>query len=101
MTLTHVLQVNLRKGVLKGETHETCTAGAGSLILEFATLSRLSGDPRFEKAAFRAFFAIWNLRMFTFMFVLSLLTVVIGSDLGLVGNTVNIWTGVRATYHTA
>jgi hypothetical protein len=27
------------------------TAGAGSLILEFATLSRLTGDERFEKAA--------------------------------------------------
>jgi hypothetical protein len=28
-------------------------AGAGSLILEFATLSRLTGDDRFEKAAYR------------------------------------------------
>lgn len=29
------------------------TAGAGSLILEFATLSRLTGDDRFEKAAYK------------------------------------------------
>lgn len=31
----------------------TGTAGAGSLILEFATLSRLTGDDRFEKAAYK------------------------------------------------
>ncbi|PPQ64702.1 hypothetical protein CVT24_008329 [Panaeolus cyanescens] len=53
-------RVNLRKGVLKGESVETCTAGAGSLILEFATLSRLTGDDRFEKAAHKAFFGLWN-----------------------------------------
>jgi mannosidase alpha-like ER degradation enhancer 1 len=57
------------------------TAGAGSFILEFATLSRLTGDPRFEKAAHKAFFALWNRR----------------SDVGLVGNTVNVWTGVRVS----
>lgn len=56
----------------------TGTAGAGSLILEFGTLSRLTGDDRFEKAAYKAFFALWNQR----------------SDIGLVGNTVNIFTGV-------
>jgi ER degradation enhancer, mannosidase alpha-like 1 len=56
------------------------TAGAGSLILEFATLSRLTGDPRFEKAAHKAFFALWNRR----------------SDIELVGNRVNTWTGVGA-----
>lgn len=54
------------------------TAGAGSLILEFGTLSRLTGDERFERAAYKAFFALWNQR----------------SDVGLVGNTVNIWSGV-------
>ena len=59
-------------------TNSIGTAGAGSLILEFGTLSRLTGDDRFEKAAYKAFFAIWNQR----------------SDIGLVGNTVNIWTGV-------
>lgn len=54
------------------------TAGAGSLILEFATLSRLTGDERFEKVAYKAFFALWNRK----------------SNLGLVSNTINIWTGV-------
>ncbi|KAF8913826.1 alpha mannosidase-like protein [Gymnopilus junonius] len=70
-------RINLRHGLVKGETLETCTAGAGSLILEFATLSRLTGDDRFEKAAYRAFFAIWNRK----------------SDIDLVGNTINTWTG--------
>ncbi|KAG6855117.1 hypothetical protein C0991_006046 [Blastosporella zonata] len=70
-------RINLRHGVTKGETLETCTAGAGSLILEFATLSRLTGDDRFEKAAHKAFFGIWNRK----------------SDIGLVGNTINTWTG--------
>ena len=41
-------RVNLRYGVESGETIETCTAGAGSLVLEFAVLSRLTGDMRFE-----------------------------------------------------
>lgn len=57
------------------------TAGAGSLILEFGTLSRLTGDDRFEKAAYKAFFAIWNRK----------------SDIGLVGNTINTWTGVSSS----
>ncbi|KAJ7068189.1 alpha mannosidase-like protein [Mycena amicta] len=70
-------RINLRHGVMRGEGTETCSAGAGSLILEFATLSRLTGDDRFEKAAYKAFFAVWNRR----------------SDVGLVGNTINIRTG--------
>ena len=32
----------------KHETHETCTAGAGTLIIEFGVLSRLTNDTRFE-----------------------------------------------------
>ncbi|KIM46267.1 glycoside hydrolase family 47 protein [Hebeloma cylindrosporum] len=70
-------RINLRHGVVKGETVETCTAGAGSLILEFATLSRLTGDDRFEKAAHKAFFGIWNRK----------------SEIGLVGNTINTRSG--------
>lgn len=56
----------------------TGTAGAGSLIIEFGVLSRLTGDSRFERAAYKAFFAVWNRR----------------SDIGLVGNSINSWTGV-------
>ncbi|WVF66261.1 hypothetical protein IAT40_001001 [Kwoniella sp. CBS 6097] len=55
-------RVNLRTGVLKGESVETCTAGAGSLLLEFALLSRLTGDDRFETLAHNAYMAIWNRR---------------------------------------
>ncbi|KAL5530319.1 hypothetical protein ACEPAF_6576 [Sanghuangporus sanghuang] len=70
-------RINLRHGVPLGESHDTCTAGAGSLILEFGTLSRLTGDGRFEKAAYKAFFALWNRK----------------SSIGLVGNTINHYTG--------
>ncbi|KAI0126531.1 glycoside hydrolase family 47 protein [Xylariales sp. AK1849] len=44
------------------EITETCSAGAGSLVLEFTVLSRLMGDPRFEQAAKRAFWAVWSRR---------------------------------------
>ncbi|KAH6590208.1 hypothetical protein BASA50_009470 [Batrachochytrium salamandrivorans] len=69
-------RVNLRKGVLSNEIKETCTAGAGTLVLEFGTLSRLSGDPKYENAARTALFAVWARR----------------SDLDLVGNTMSIIT---------
>lgn len=42
------------------EVTETCSAGAGSLVLEFTTLSRLTGDERFEVLAKKAFRAVWN-----------------------------------------
>ena len=41
--------VNLRNGVPHGETTITCTAGVGTFIVEFGALSRLTGDPIFEK----------------------------------------------------
>jgi len=44
------------------EITETCSAGAGSLVLEFTTLSRLTGDARFERAAKQAFWAVWDRR---------------------------------------
>ncbi|KAI5306462.1 adenine phosphoribosyltransferase [Ascosphaera pollenicola] len=44
------------------ETAETCAAGAGSLVLEFGVLSRLTGDGRFEEMAKRAFWAVWDRR---------------------------------------
>ncbi|WVW81609.1 hypothetical protein I302_103604 [Kwoniella bestiolae CBS 10118] len=55
-------RVNLKYGVLKGESIETCTAGAGSLLLEFALLSRLTNDDRFERLAHSAYLALWNRR---------------------------------------
>ena len=40
----------------------TCPAGAGSLVLEFTVLSRLTGDGRFEEVAKRAFDSVWKMR---------------------------------------
>lgn len=41
--------INLRSGVPPGETSVTCTAGVGTFIIEFGTLSRLTGDPLYEE----------------------------------------------------
>ena len=69
--------VNLRYGVAKGETPITCTAGVGTFIIEFGTISRLTGDEKFEKAAMRALEALYDSR----------------SEIGLVGNHINTQTG--------
>ncbi|CEP14550.1 hypothetical protein [Parasitella parasitica] len=70
-------RVNLKKGVPSSETTETCTAGAGSLILEFGVLSRLTGNPSYEQAAKRALRSVWHRR----------------SNLNLLGNVIDIQTG--------
>ncbi|KAF8930813.1 alpha mannosidase-like protein [Dissophora ornata] len=70
-------RVNLRKGVLREESAETCAAGAGSLLLEFGVLSRLTGDRSYEEAARKAMFELWGRR----------------SKIGLMGNTINITSG--------
>ena len=54
--------INLRHGVSPTEAKVTCTAAAGTLALEFGTLSRLTGDDRYEAAAVRAVEAIWQHR---------------------------------------
>ncbi|VDL79262.1 unnamed protein product [Nippostrongylus brasiliensis] len=64
--------VNLKYGVPKSETPITCTAG-----VEFGTLSRLTGNPQFERVALRALESLWRTR----------------SSLGLVGNHINVQTG--------
>ena len=45
--------INLRHGVSRevSQTRETCTAAAGTLLLELGLLSRLTGDSRFETGA--------------------------------------------------
>ncbi|XP_069740363.1 ER degradation-enhancing alpha-mannosidase-like protein 2 [Narcine bancroftii] len=68
--------VNLLNGVDPSETPITCTAGIGTFILEFATLSRLTGDPVFEEVARKALDGLWNSR----------------SDIGLVGNHIDVLT---------
>jgi hypothetical protein len=52
-------RVNLKRGIESNEDQSTCSAAAGSLVLEFTLLSRLSGDPKFEIAARKAFMAVW------------------------------------------
>lgn len=54
--------VNLMYGVPKGETTVTCTAGIGTFIIEFGALSKLIGDPIFEKVAMRAMRSLWRSR---------------------------------------
>ncbi|XP_076231740.1 ER degradation-enhancing alpha-mannosidase-like protein 2 [Calliopsis andreniformis] len=69
--------VNLKYGVPKGETSITCTAGIGTFLLEFGTLSRLTGDPLYEEVAMNAIKALHYYR----------------SSIGLVGNHVDVLTG--------
>ncbi|XP_069508358.1 ER degradation-enhancing alpha-mannosidase-like protein 2 [Ambystoma mexicanum] len=68
--------VNLLKGVNPAETPVTCTAGVGTFIVEFATLSRLTGDPVFEDLARKALVGLWKSR----------------SEIGLVGNHIDVLT---------
>lgn len=70
-------RVNLRNGVPRNGRNDTCTAGAGTLILEFGALSRLTDDPIFEAVARRALFALWDLR---------------DTNTGLVGSTIDMQT---------
>ncbi|CAD5224704.1 unnamed protein product [Bursaphelenchus okinawaensis] len=70
--------VNLRYGVDKDETPITCTAGVGTFILEFGTLSRLTGNPIYERVALRAMKSLWGTK----------------SAIGLVGNHINVQTGI-------
>ncbi|KAL4439416.1 hypothetical protein ABPG77_008745 [Micractinium sp. CCAP 211/92] len=69
--------VNLRKGQIPGDVRATCTACAGTLLLEFGVLSRLTGEPRYEAAARGAVEAIFGMR----------------SPRGLVGNTLDCDSG--------
>ncbi|XP_056288995.1 ER degradation-enhancing alpha-mannosidase-like protein 3 [Pseudoliparis swirei] len=60
-------KVNLRYGVLNplsrtGTESDTCTACAGTMILEFAALSRLSGNSVFEEHARKALDVLWQRR---------------------------------------
>jgi mannosidase alpha-like ER degradation enhancer 2 len=54
--------VNLVWGVPIGETNITCTAGGGTFLIEFGTLSRLTGDPIYERIALRALESLWSKR---------------------------------------
>ncbi|KAL9126764.1 MAG: hypothetical protein Q9217_004233 [Psora testacea] len=66
------------------ELTETCSAGAGSLVLEFTTLSRLTGDPVFEQVGKRAFWSVWERK----------------SSIGLVGSGIDAESGRWTTPYT-
>ena len=55
-------RVNLRRGVATSESRETCSAAAGTMLLEMSKLSALTGDGRFEAAARRALDELWRRR---------------------------------------
>ncbi|XP_046976893.1 ER degradation-enhancing alpha-mannosidase-like protein 3 [Vanessa cardui] len=56
-------RINLRHGIRGlSESRETCTACAGTMILEMAALSRLSGNPVFEQKAHKAMDRLWKIR---------------------------------------
>ena len=48
--------------MVDGSRNDTSTAGAGSLSLEFSILSRLVGDPVYERVARRAVNSLWAKR---------------------------------------
>lgn len=70
--------VNLKHGVPPDETSVTCTAGIGTFIIEFGTLSRLTGDPVYEEVAMNALYSLFNHR----------------SAIGLLGNHIDVQTGI-------
>ncbi|XP_043263141.1 ER degradation-enhancing alpha-mannosidase-like protein 3 [Colletes gigas] len=58
-------RINLKhgmKGVSLEVSRETCTACAGSMILEMAALSRLTGESIFEEKAQKAMDVLWKMR---------------------------------------
>lgn len=67
--------VNLKTGAVRGE--ETNPAEIGTLLIEFGTLSKLTGKPVYHDKAKRALIELYNRR----------------SPIGLVGSTINIKTG--------
>ncbi|HKJ31541.1 MAG TPA: glycoside hydrolase family 47 protein, partial [Balneolales bacterium] len=67
--------VNLKTGKVKGEVNSS--AEIGTLLIEFGTLSKLTGNPEYYNKAKKALVTLYNHR----------------SKIGLVGTTINIQTG--------
>jgi len=71
-------RVNLKHGLPEDGITTTCTAGIGSLLLEFILVSRLTGDPVYELYARKAVQSLFKLR---------------NHETGLFGNVVDVNTG--------
>jgi mannosidase alpha-like ER degradation enhancer 2 len=54
--------VNLKYGVPPDESEIASTAGAGSLVLEFQTLSIITGNENYGSVAYRALSALYDRR---------------------------------------
>eukprot|EP00930_Biecheleria_cincta_P082395 TRINITY_DN72130_c0_g1_i1.p1 TRINITY_DN72130_c0_g1~~TRINITY_DN72130_c0_g1_i1.p1 ORF type:complete len:854 (+),score=117.54 TRINITY_DN72130_c0_g1_i1:161-2722(+) len=70
--------VNLRSGRIPGDTVETCTACAGTLMLEFGTLAQMTGNMTYFELAKHALKGVWARR---------------SPVSGLVGNTLDTGSG--------
>ncbi|XP_004929872.2 ER degradation-enhancing alpha-mannosidase-like protein 3 [Bombyx mori] len=56
-------KINLRHGIRDlTESRETCTACAGTMILEMAALTRLTGNPIYEQKAHKSMDRLWKIR---------------------------------------
>ncbi|KAK9856425.1 hypothetical protein WJX84_012362 [Apatococcus fuscideae] len=67
--------INLQKGLIPGDLRVTCTACAGTLLLEFGALSRMTGDQLYETLARSAVEVVYGMRSTT---------------TGLLGNTLDV-----------
>ena len=77
-----------------GHERDTCTACAGSMILEFAALSRLSGDPIFEVGDVRDVACLINCYTGTRYRVSSIINCYTGTRY-MVSSITNCYTGTR------
>jgi hypothetical protein len=80
--------VNLKYGIPKSnskEAKETCVAAAGTMMVEFGLLSRLTGVSTFETVARKAVLSLWKKR----------------STLDLLGSTINIDSGDWQASHAS
>jgi len=71
-------RVNLKHGLPEDGRTTTCTAGIGSLLLEFILIAKLTGDPVYEIYVRRAVRSLYNLR---------------NESTGLFGNVVDVKSG--------
>lgn len=77
-------RINLGTGRPDPASRATCTAAAGTFLLEWGVLSRLTGDGRYEAVARRAVRALWERR---------------ARSTGLLGNAVDAVDGSWRTSH--